>query len=325
MRAFQLRAYEGPEGLELTDVAEPAADPDGVLLEIHAVGVNFPDLLLTKGQYQEKPSLPVVPGCEVAGIVRSAPDGSDWEVGDRAAAFVWQGGYAERVNVPLNSIAPVPEGMDLSSAAAMVVNYNTVHFALARRGQLQRGETALVMGAAGGIGTAALQVARGLGARVIAGVADEQQGETARAAGTDEVVVLAEGFSRTVRSLTDDRGVDVVLDPLGDWLFGEAIRALAPEGRILVIGFAAGDIPTLKVNRLLLRNVSAVGVAFGAFLGHAPGLMAEQAESLNRMVSEGIVRPQIGARYDFEDLPDALRRLERGEIPGKAVAEMARD
>jgi len=319
MRAFQLTEYVGPGGLEQVELPTPEPGPEEVLVDVRAIGVNFPDLLMTKGQYQYRPELPTVPGCEVAGEVVRAPDGSGWSPGDRVAAFVWQGAFAEQAVLPLSSLVRVPESVDLSFAAAMVVNYHTVHFALARRGRVQPGETVLVMGAGGGIGTAAVQVAQGLGARVIAGVADESQVQTAEAAGAPEVVVLREGFSGRLRELTDGRGVDAVLDPLGDWLFDEALRTLAPEGRILVIGFAAGGIPQVKVNRLLLRNASVVGVAFGAFLELDPELMVEQARSLDRMVSAGVVRPQIGARFGFDQLPDALARLDRGEIPGKGV------
>ena len=319
MRAFQLTAYAGPDGLVLTEVPIPEPGPGEVLLDVRAIGVNFPDLLLTKGRYQHRPDLPVVPGCEVAGVVAQAPDGSGWAAGDRVAAFVWQGGYAERAVLAPSSMVRIPDGVDFVSAAAMVVNYHTAHFGLARRGRVQPGETVLVMGAGGGIGTAAVQVALGLGASVIAGVTNEGQVAVARAAGAREVIVLDAEFSGTVRELTAGRGVDAVLDPLGDWLFDEAIRALAPEGRVLVLGFAAGGIPEVKVNRLLLRNVSVVGVAFGAFLERAPGLMAEQARSLDQMVAAGVVRAQIGARFAFEDLPAALTRLERGLIPGKGV------
>jgi NADPH2:quinone reductase len=319
MRAFELKDYVGPTGLRLADRPAPEPRPDEVLIDVRAIGVNFPDLLMTQGKYQYRPDLPVVPGCEVAGEVVRAPQGSGWVPGDRVAAFVWHGAFAEQAVAPLNSLVPVPNEIDWASAAAMVVNYHTVHFALARRGGVRPGETVLVMGAAGGIGTAAVQVALGLGARVVAGVADEGQVATARAAGAPEVVVLNEGFSARIRELTGGEGVDAVLDPLGDWLFDEALRALAPEGRVLVIGFAAGQIPQVKLNRLLLRNASVVGVAFGAFLERAPELMGEQARSLDRMVAERTVRPQIGARFAFEELPDALGRLERGEIAGKGV------
>lgn len=322
MRAFQLDAYEGPGALRIADVPQPTGDDDCALVDVHAVGINFPDLLLTKGQYQDKPALPVVPGCEIAGVVHEAPAGSRWSAGDRVAAWIRDGGYAERARVPVDSLAPLPDEADFDTGAAMVVNYHTVHFALSRRGRLTAGETLLVLGAGGGIGTAAVQVGRGLGARVIGGVANGEQVATARAAGADEVLVLGESFSREVRELTGGRGVDAALDPLGDWLFVEATRALAPEGRILVVGFAAGDIPTLRVNRLLLKNISAVGVGWGAFLDVDPSIVLTAAESLNAMYAAGAVRPHISARLRFEEIPDGLRRLEQGRIAGKAIARV---
>jgi NADPH:quinone reductase len=251
--------------------------------------------------------------------VSDAPEGSGWTVGDRVAAFVWAGGYAERVYVPLNAVFPLPDDMDFRTGAATIINYHTVHFALSRRGALRTGESLLVLGAAGGIGSAAVQVGKGLGAHVIGGVATEAQVEAAREAGADEVLVLEKGFSAAVREMTGGRGVDVVLDPLGDWLFGEAIRALAPEGRILVVGFAAGAIPELKVNRLLLKNVSAVGVAWGAFLDIDKELMVRASRSIAAMYSAGSLRPLVGQQFDFEGIPDALHQLSRGEIRGKAV------
>lgn len=321
MRALQLTAYEGPDALMLTDVPEPELSDGEVLVDVRAIGVNFPDLLITTGTYQHKPELPFVPGCEIAGVVRSAPENSGWSDGDRVAAFVWQGGYAQRAVVPLNALMRLPEGADFAAGAGMVVNYHTTHFALDRRGRLHSGETLLVLGAAGGIGTAAVQVGRALGAHVIGGVADESQLEVARAAGAADALVLSEGFSREVRARTDGRGVDVVLDPLGDWLFGEGLRSLAPEGRILIVGFAAGAIPEIKVNRLLLRNAAAVGVAWGAFLDVDTALMRTTAAALSDMFAAGYVAPQIASRCAFADLPDALHRLSRGEIRGKLVAD----
>ncbi|HWK29569.1 MAG TPA: NADPH:quinone oxidoreductase family protein [Solirubrobacter sp.] len=322
MRAFQLTDHGGPDALRLVELPEPAPSDRDVLVDVQAIGVNFPDLLTTQGLHQHRPELPFVPGCEIAGVVRAAPDGSRWRAGDRVAAFVWQGGYAETVAVPPSGLVAVPDGQDLGTAAAMIVNYHTVHFGLARRGGLARGERLLVLGAAGGIGTAGVQVGKGLGATVLAGVANEAQAATARAAGADDVVVLERGFAARVRELTAGAGIDVVLDPLGDWLFDEAVRTLAPEGRILVVGFVAGQIPNLKVNRLLLRNASAVGVAWGAFLDVDPTLIDSAATSLDRMFADGVVRPRIAARHRFEELPSALHRLARGEIAGKAVVEL---
>lgn len=321
MRALQLTAYDGPDALVLADVREPERGVDEVLVDVRAIGVNFPDLLITTGAYQHKPDLPFVPGCEIAGVVVEAPESSDWHPGDRVAAFVWAGGYAERAAVPLNALMRLPDGAGFDAGAGMVVNYHTTHFALARRGQLAAGERLLVLGAAGGIGTAAIQVGKALGATVIGGVADEGQLEVARLAGADDALVLGEGFNQEVRARTGGRGVDVVLDPLGDWLFAEGLRSLAPEGRILVVGFAAGAIPEIKVNRLLLRNATAVGVAWGAFLSIDPELMSSTAASLSDMFAAGFVAPQLASRCAFQDLPDALHRLSRGEIHGKLVAD----
>lgn len=321
MRALQLTAYEGPDALRPADVPEPVLSAGEVMVDVRAIGVNFPDLLITTGAYQYKPEVPFVPGCEIAGVVTDAPEGSGWAKGDRIAAFVWHGGYAERAAVPLNALMRLPDGADFATGAGMVVNYHTTHFGLDRRGHLRAGESLLVLGAAGGIGTAAVQVGRGLGARVIGGVADESQLEVALAAGAEDALVLTEGFSKEVRARTDGLGVDVVLDPLGDWLFAEGLRSLAPEGRILVVGFAAGQIPEIKVNRLLLRNAAAVGVAWGAFLDIDPELMAVTARALSEMFSAGFVSPQIASRCAFAELPDALHRLSRGEIRGKLVAD----
>lgn len=319
MQALELTAFDGPDALRPATAPEPKADAGGLVVDVRAIGINYPDLLMTQGAYQVKPPLPFVPGSEIAGVVREAPPGSGWNPGDRVAAFVWSGGYAEQVYVPLNAVFPLPGEMDFRTGAATIINYHTTYFALARRGRLARGETLLVLGAAGGIGSAAVQVGRGLGARVLGGVASEDQVDAAREAGADEVLVLTEGFSSQVREMTGGRGVDVVLDPLGDWLFGEAVRTLAPEGRILVVGFAAGAIPELKVNRLLLKNVSAVGVAWGAFLDIDKELMAQASRALADMYAVGALTPLIGGQFAFQDIPQALHQLSRGEIRGKGV------
>lgn len=322
MRAFRLHSYDGPTALSLDEVADLEHAGDAAVVEVKAIGINFPDLLLTKGQYQRKPEPPFTPGCEVAGVISWAPAGSGWSAGDRVMAFVWDGSYAESVAVPLHSLVAIPDDMGFDVAAGLVVNHHTVHFALARRGRLEAGESVLVMGAAGGIGSAAVQVAKGLKAQVIAGVAGEHEVAVAKEAGADHVIILEKGFSTTVRELTDGNGVDVILDPLGDWLFDEGVRALASEGRILVIGFAAGGIPSLKTNRLLLRNVSAVGVAWGATLDKDPALLSWGAEALHRMYSEGSVHPQIGHRFAFTEIPAALQQLDSHEIRGKAIVDL---
>jgi len=323
MKAFELRDFRGPQGLVLVDRDLPIEGADELLVRVGAIGVNFPDLLMTQGNYQLKPELPVVPGCEVAGTVVSAPEHSRIKVGDRVAAFVWTGGYAEHAVVPVAHAARVPEQLTTPQGAASVVNYHTVYYALSRRGGVRDGDTVLVLGAGGGIGSAALQVASGLGAQVLAGVATEEQAETAsRALPGAEMVFLREGFSRQVFELTSGAGVDTVVDPLGDWIFDEAIRCLAPEGALVVVGFAAGAIPTVAANRLLLRNVSVVGAAFGATLARRPGLMQSQAVALEGLIAQGAIRPEIEGIGSFDSLPEQLTRLERGLVRGKAVVEV---
>jgi NADPH2:quinone reductase len=323
VRALQLQEFGGPSALQVAEIDEPAPGAGEVVLEVRAVGINFPDLLSTSGAYQLKPNLPFVPGCEVAGEIRSAPEDSGWRAGDRAAAFVWSGGYAERVAVPVAQLMRLPDSVDFTTAAALVVNYHTVHFALDRRARLKADESVLVLGAAGGIGTAAVQVAKAMGARVLGGVANTDQLAVARGAGADDVLILGDAFAAEV--LDGFGPIDVVVDPLGDRFFGESLRTLAPEGRVVVIGFAAGEIPVLKLNRLLLRNASALGVAWGAFLEHDPTVMATSSAALSAMSDRGALRPQIGRRVAFADIPQALAELQRGEIAGKAVAHGPRE
>lgn len=323
MKAYVLESYDGPDGLHLGDVEEPQPGPDDLLIEVDAIGINYPDLLLTRGEYQLKPDLPFVPGCEVAGAVLTAPSGSGWKPGDRVGAFIWQGGFAERTLVPAAVAARLPDQVTSVTAAASMVNYHTVTFALVRRARLQAGEKVLVMGAAGGIGTAAIQVAKGLGATVVAGVADAAQVRVAQSAGADDVILLEPGFAKSLNKR--GAGIDVVVDPVGDWLFDEALRCLEPEGRLIVLGFAAGKIPNVAVNRLLLRNVAVIGAAFGAFLDREPGLVAHQSEFIFDLAERGVVAPQIDRVLPLEQLPDGLHALASGKIRGKAVVELGAD
>lgn len=325
MRALVLSEYGDPATLTLADAPRPHPTADDVLVEVRAVGINYPDLLFVKGQYQHHPDPPVIPGCEVAGVVVEADSGGRFSVGDRVAAFVWDGGYAEYARVPSRQAVRIPDGVSYTEAAAGLVNNHTAHFALARRARTQPGEIVLVLGAAGGVGTAAVQVATGLGARVIAGVSRPEREAVARAAGATEVLVLDESFSARVRELSGGQGIDVVIDPVGGWLAGEALRALAPEGRLMTVGFAAGQIPEVRFNRLLLRNISVMGVAFGAFIELEPTIMQTQAADLDNMTRRGVVKPHIETQVSFDDIPAALTQLDRGNVAGKAVAVLGTD
>jgi NADPH:quinone reductase len=284
-----------------------------------AAGVGFPDLLLTRGMYQMKPPLPFVPGVEVAGVVRSAPEGAGVKAGERVMAFNMLGGWAEVVAAPAGMVFRVPEGWSFEAAAGTVMNYHTAHFALHRRGRLKEGETVLVHGAAGGVGTATIQVARGAGARVLAVVSSEAKAEVARSAGADEALLSTGDWVSRVKEVTKGRGVDVVMDPVGGEVFDLSLKCLATEGRLLVVGFAGGRIPEVKVNRLLLRNVDVVGVAWGAFLMQEPSLTAEIAKELDALARKGVVEPVVGSVYPLEQAAEALRELESRRATGKVV------
>lgn len=318
MRAARVTRLDGPTSVTVDEVDEPVAGDGELVIDVHEAGVNFPDVLLTKGLYQYKPDLPFVLGSECAGVVRSAPAGSAFHAGDRVAAFTMNGAFAEVVTVGEPFVFPLPDSVSFTQAAALPMNYLTVHFALVRRGRLQPGETVLVHGAAGGIGTAAIQLAKALGARVIAVVSTPEKGEVATAAGADDVV-LADGFLEQVRALTAGRGVDVIVDPVGGERFTDSLRSLALEGRILVIGFTAGEIPTVKVNRLLLGNTSVVGVAWGAFWTQGTEYLREQWADLVPLLEDGRLDPPISSSHDLSDVVEALREIDERRAAGKVT------
>ena len=321
MRALQVTELSGPDAVELvTNAPEPDAD-GGVLIDVHAGGLAFPDLLLTRGKYQVKPELPFTLGTEVAGTVASAAEGAGFEPGQEVMAFTF-GGLADRAVADPAMTFPLPDSFSMEQGAGFILNYHTSHFALHRRGQLKEGETVLVHGAAGGVGTAAIQIARGSGARTIAVVSSDEKEGVAREAGADEVVRSTGDWLGAARELTGGRGVDVVYDPVGGDRFTDSVRSLAPEGRLLVVGFAEGEIPSVAANRLLLRNVSVVGVGWGGFVGDKPELVAEIGRDLGRLADEGFVRPMVGATYPLEQGPQALRDLDERRATGKLVLKV---
>lgn len=318
MRAVRVSELSGPAAVEIAEVEEPAADGQ-VLVDVKAAGVAFPDLLLSRGQYQLKPDPPFSLGTEAAGIVREAPEGSGFAPGDRVMAMTMLGGFADvAVAQPALTFA-LPEGLDFAQGAGYVMNYHTAHFALVRRAALRDGETLLVHGAAGGVGTAAIQVGKALGARVVAVVSTDEKAEVARAAGADEVV-RSDGDWRAAAG-----PADVIFDPVGGSRFDESVRALATEGRLVVIGFTEGSIPTVAVNRLLLRNVSVVGAAWGAFAFQQLDYVREVDEDLRRMVAAGHVAPIVGRRYPLEGVRDALEDLDGRRAVGKLVLDIAQE
>jgi NADPH2:quinone reductase len=325
VRAVQIVNLEGPDrALELADVAEPEASHpltpgSGVVVDVQVAGVSFPELLQTRGLYQIKPPLPFVPGVELAGVVRSAPDGARVRPGDRVAACCWLGAWAETAVAPEHLTFPLPDGLELAQGAGLVLNYHTAYFALKLRGRLAEGETVLVHGAAGGIGTAALQVAKGLGARAIAVVSSDHKERVAREAGADEVLRSDGPWKDEAKELG---GVDVILDPVGGDRFVDSLRALAEGGRLLVVGFTGGSIPEVRVNRLLLNNTEVVGAGWGAYVAGKPDLCRAIGDALDELVGRGFVRPLVTARYPLERAADALKLLDERGATGKVVLEL---
>jgi NADPH2:quinone reductase len=318
MRAAQVVTTTGPTDIEVRDVPEPTPGPDDVLIEVHSVGTSFPDLLLSRGEYQLKPEPPFTLGVDIAGTVVSGPG---FEPGQRVAAVSAYGGAAELAAVPAMFTFALPDSLSYDEGAALPMNYLTAQFALAERGGIKAGETVLVHGAAGGVGTATLQVAKGYGARTIAVVSTEEKAEVARAAGADDVVLL-DGFKDAVTGLTGGQGVDIVLDVVGGDTFTDSLRVLAAQGRLLVVGFAAGGIPQVKVNRLLLNNVDVRGVGWGAYAMMRPGYMQQQWQALVPMIDSGVVKPPIGKVYPLEDFGQALVDMDERRTLGKSVVRL---
>ncbi|MGV9796467.1 NADPH:quinone oxidoreductase family protein [Mycobacterium sp. NPDC003449] len=322
MRAAQIARLDGPDAVRVVDVDEPSGGDD-VVIDVHAAGVAFPDALLTRGLYQYKPDLPFTPGAELAGVVRSAPSGAHVRAGDRVLGLTMlSGGMAEVVALPADRVFKLPDAVSFEAGAGILFNDLTVQFALRTRGRLAEGETVLVHGAAGGIGTSALRLAPALGAsRTIAVVSTEEKAESARAAGASDVV-LAQGFRDAVSELTGGRGVDVIVDPVGGDRFTDSVRSLAVGGRLLVVGFTGGDIPTVKVNRLLLNNVDVVGAGWGAWTFSHPGYLAEQWAELEPLLASGAVaapRPDV---YPLKRAAEAIAALENRTAMGKVVLRL---
>jgi NADPH:quinone reductase len=330
MRAIQIAELSGPrEALREVDLPEPEPSHmltpgSGVVVQVHAAGVSFPELLQTRGEYQLKPDLPFVPGAEVAGVVSSAPAGSDLSEGDRVAAFCMLGGFAEAAVAPEWLTFRLPDGLDFAQGAGLILNYHTAYLALRIRGRFAEGETVLVHGAAGGVGSAALQVAKGLGGRTIAVVSSEAKERVAREAGAHEVLRSDEPWKDRAKELSGG-GVDVVIDPVGGDRFTDSLRSLAEGGRCVVVGFTGGSIPEVRVNRLLLNNIDVVGAGWGAYVLGKPDLNREIGAEIDRLAGEGFVKPIVGARFPLERTAEALELIDSRGATGKVVLEVRPD
>ncbi len=328
MRAIQIVDESGPStALRAADLPEPEASHmltpgSGVVVDVHCAGVSFPELLQSRGEYQLKPPAPFVPGSEVAGIVRNAPEGAAVSTGDRVAAFSMLGGWAEVAVAPEFLTFPLNGELDFAQGAALILNYHTAWFSLVIRGRVSEGETVLVHGAAGGVGTAAIQVAKGMDAKTIAVVSTDEKERVAREAGADEVVRSDGPWKDEARELSGG-GVDLVVDPVGGDRFKDSLRSLGEGGRLVVVGFTAGSIPEVKVNRLLLNNVEVIGAGWGAYVMGKPDLNREIGAEIERLVDLGHVRPVVGARFPLADAAGALELLDGRGATGKVVLDVA--
>jgi NADPH2:quinone reductase len=309
VRALQVNALTGPEGVAVADAPDPTPADGLVLVDVHAAGLSFVDLLLSRGEYQVKLDPPFTLGIQFAGV----------DPAGRRVAGVSFGAFSEKVAVPEFALLPLPDAVSFEQGAVLGANYQSAHFALARRGRVARGETVVVHGAGGGVGSAAVQVAKALGARVIAVASDERKREVAAGAGADDTIGSDEGWHREVKALTEGAGAQVVFDPVGGSRLEQSLRCLAPEGRLLVVGFAAGEIPQIEANRVLLRNADVVGVNWGGIAMTRPDVVASAGEDLARWLEEGRIAPVVGERYALEDGAQALRAIEQRTAAGNLV------
>lgn len=321
MRAVRIHALTGPSGLRVDEVPEPTPGAGEVLIDVRAAGVNFPDVLLSHGKYQFKPDPPFVPGGEAAGVVRAVGAGvSSLAPGDRVAVTMLHGAFAEAIVVPELAAVKVPENVGFEAAAATLLTYATTYHALVDRAGLRAGETLLVLGAAGGVGIAAVEIGKWLGAKVIAAASTDEKVAFCKERGADQGICYGrEDLKERTKVLTGGQGADVIYDPVGGALAEPALRSIAWQGRYLVIGFAAGDIPKIPLNLVLLKGCQIVGVFWGSFAMREPQKNREHAARLFAAVAEGKLRPHVDAALPFDRASEALERLTQRQVKGKIV------
>lgn len=322
MRAVLCKELGPPESLVVEEVPTPVLKSGQVLVQVGACGVNFPDTLIIQGKYQYKPELPFSPGGEIAGEVIDMADDvtSNVKRGDRVIALCGHGGFAEQIAIDASRLVPIPDEMDYITASAFLLTYGTSYHALKQRAKIQPGETLLVLGAAGGVGLAAVQLGKAMGAKVIAAASTADKLELAKSNGADELInYVEEDFRERLKEITDGKGVDVVYDPVGGDLFEPAVRSTGWNGRILVVGFAGGYIPKLPVNLTLLKGSSVVGVFWGEFTRRQPADSAQNNKELMEMFLQGKVKPHVSQTFPLERAADALNVLQNRQAKGKLV------
>ncbi len=325
MKAILCKAFGPADTLVLEETASPEIKKNEILLDVHAAGVNFPDTLIIEGKYQFKPPFPFSPGGEAAGVVAAVGEKvGHLKVGDRVMGLTGWGAFAEQAAVPAHNVLPIPESMDFETAAAFSMTYGTSMHALRQRANLQEGETLLVLGASGGVGLAAVEIGKAMGARVIAAASSAEKLEVAKRAGADELINYSEGgIKDKLKELTGGQGVDVIYDPVGGPLFEEAFRSIAWNGRMLVVGFAAGDgIPALPANLPLLKGASLVGVFWGAFAQRQPHDNATNFRQLFAWHAEGKLKPLVSQTFPLAQASEAIDTLAQRRAVGKVVVKV---
>jgi NADPH:quinone reductase len=321
MRAVLCKEFSGPEKLVIEEVPSPPLRDGTVRVKIRAAGVNFGDTLLVAGQYQDKPPLPFIPGMEIAGVVAEvAPGVKHLKAGDRVLGTVGRGGYAEEVVAEADAVHRIPDTMDFAIAAGFPVAYSTSHGAFLWRARLKPGETVLVLGASGGVGLTAVEIAKAMGATVIAAAGGAEKLAVAKRAGADHLIdYTTENLRERMKEITGGRGADVVYDPVGGDAFDQSLRSIAWEGRIIVIGFAGGRVPQIPANIVLVKNIDIVGFFWGSYRRYKPHLMAESLDQLLRWFEEGKIKPHVSHRLPLAQVKDALELLRTRKSTGKVV------
>ena len=324
MKAYVCREFVPVESHKVEEIEDPRAEAGQVVVDVKAAGVSFPDVLIVQGKYQFQPPFPFSPGGEIAGVISEVGEGVvDWKIGDRVIAMTGNGGIAEKVVAFEMTLMPLPETMDFKDGAAFPLNYGTTYHALKQRGQLQPGETLLVTGAGGGVGTTAIEIGKAMGARVIAAASTDEKLEIAKNLGADEVINYSDGeLKEKVKALTDGLGADVIYDPIGGDIFLQCMRCVNWKGRVLVIGFASGPIPEVPTNLALLKGCSIVGVFWGRFTGAEPEENSKNFDELFALHAEGKLKPQITKSYSLDDAAEAISSLENRKATGKVVIEI---
>ncbi|MBS7598426.1 MULTISPECIES: NADPH:quinone oxidoreductase family protein [Pseudomonas] len=325
MKAVLCKALGPAQNLVLEEVASPVPKKNEILLDVQAAGVNFPDTLIIEGKYQFQPPLPFSPGGEAAGVVSAVGEkAGNLKVGDRVMALTGWGSFAEQVAVPAYNVLPIPAQMDFTTAAAFGMTYGTSMHALSQRGQLKAGETLLVLGASGGVGLAAVEIGKAMGARVIAAASSAEKLAVAKAAGADELINYGQASLKDeIKRLTGGNGVDVIYDPVGGDLFDQAVRGIAWNGRLLVVGFASGRIPELPVNLALLKGAAVLGVFWGAFAQRQPADNAANFQQLFAWYAEGKLKPLVSQTFPLAKAGAAIEMLGQRKAVGKLVVTMA--